>query len=167
MTTLAERRAWMRAGCPVPEDSEPSVPEPTPVPLNRCEMFTVAVKQHTGQLLVKCVGCEFWRVFGLMSVEGDTHPVVGVQVVTSSACEWMSWHAQEDGMSEIDAREAFILWEGRGLVSHHSRMTEWAAWLMRGHHIGKDWFGRPGMIAHPDYPQRGIYLMTGPALESE
>ena len=155
MTTLVERRAWLRDGCPVEVPEYDPAHLPTSAP-GKWEGFSLTIPKGPARAIGtvlhgRCLGCgttERW--FGL---EKTKAPITGVLKQVKAAQEWMVDHTVEKhGLRGriILAREIF----GKG----RTRLWIWAAQIMaRGKSINGGWMTSPGS------PHSGIYLLGDPS----
>ncbi len=115
MTTLEERREWMRAGCPIAD--------PLPIPTS-CREFKLAVDRWGKRLVVACQGCDTaWGFPGLrQSSGGDVSLVTGP---VNDARQFICGHAVEGG---VDREAAEKLYRDK----NKERVWRWAAAGMQG-----------------------------------
>ncbi len=154
MTTLVERRAWLREGCPVeePEYNPDHLPLSAP---GKWEGFALSVNRWLdgdgGELHGHCLGCgvsERWT-----GLEKTKAPITGVLKQVKAAQEWMVNHTVEKhGLRGriILAREIF----GQG----RTHLWIWAAQIMSA---GKSING--GWVTARGSPHSGIHLRGDPS----
>lgn len=138
MTTLEERREWMRQGCPV------EAPVPSPLP---CREFRLAVDRDGKRLAVACRGCGgTWQFPGLREGTGGGD-ITFVTGPVNAAREWIWRHAEAGGMDRDTAQEVYKKRE-------RQRVWGWAAAEMRGKQEAH-WGGVLGL------PGNGLFLHHG------
>ncbi len=155
MTTLEERRQWMRNGCPVPSVSPetPCVPLLAPGEWKEWEGFTLtvgwALNGVNGTLYGQCLRCGAKSLWTWL--EKTKAPITGVLKQVKAAQEWMVDHAvDKHGLRTILAREVY----GKGMT----RLWVWAAQIMSaGKSINGGWMTAPGS------PHSGVYLYGDPS----
>ncbi len=104
MTTLAERRQWLRAGCPVE----------TPARL-ACLTFKLHVWPDKGEVRATCESCDTIHAVSGMALRGEQ--VDSVFMVMRSMCDWLDYHseapretARETLVNSADGWAAVLLW---------------------------------------------------------
>ena len=99
MITLAERRAWMREGCPLPEEPKPEDP---------CRSFTFRVWPQKGVMTTTCKECgDEYRAGGIKlgeyTEERDLgydymRKIEGGQRALQSLCAWADSHTKVENV---------------------------------------------------------------------
>ncbi len=148
MTTLAERREWMRAGCPV-EGPMAKIREPM--------KFALSINPSLRRLVGSCQECGSRReAWGGMEVvpQGLGGTVKGMKVATQAAQRWMIGHARGHGLGLKDARAVYLLEHGRVIAWAREMILNWES-------VRHGWIGLPG---NPDH---GFYLFEEPDRRSE
>ena len=143
---IEERRAWMRAGCPVVEQVHP----PPPVPPVPCQEFKLAVDQKVQQLVVACQGCgKIWS-FGGLRRTSNGRDLTFVTGPVNSARQFICRHAVEGGADREAAEKLYRSKE-------KERVWHWAAAEMDGDKavLGGGVLGLPGdgLLMHHGIPE--------------
>lgn len=121
MTTLEERREWIRAGCPIEE------PKPK---AGKCDAYRLQVRLSDGVIVATCYACERVAVSFTRMVQraGRTEfrpRLDGHVEALGSVCGWMEKHG---GMTPGTAECALVYaHDGEGV-----RIYRWMADLMDG-----------------------------------
>ncbi len=126
MTTLAERRAWFRAGCPVHEQVHPR----PPCPDDAGYLLEVWPDKH--RLTAFCQWCSQMAGVIDQSVQG-VNVLVSPRIVIRPLCVWMDRHA---GNPDGTARGALTTESGSGRADV-LELDDWADTLMLGNVVSK------------------------------
>lgn len=128
MTSLAERRRWMRYGCPVPEET--SVPDAV---ISLCEVYWLQAEggkpceSYEARIALGC-GCGAEIIKSKVITPGPTGLWAGndLNLEVSIMCRYMADHAEGSGMPMEEAQEAF------NHAPAYERVLRWALGMMSG-----------------------------------
>lgn len=152
MTTLEERRDWMRAGCPVePEAIRVVQPEFGSKVEGQCSSFRLLFERLLGNeagIYVECRGCSEWETLAGIQWNSRNSSIMGARDTVNGVFDWIIGHvAGRTNLSHAQASSVFI-----GV--DWTRVQKWAETLMRRQDAMRlsGWVGERGSVT------RGLIL---------